>query len=204
MNASVPRRPCAQAEEIVRQERDFSNQVLQTADALIIVLDPAGRIVRFNGKCSELSGYLEEEVRGRTFWEFLLPPSSIETAQGAFARLVADQVPSVFENPWLTRAGEERLIVWRNTTVRDRQGRLLYVIGTGIDVTDAARLEAQLRHAQKMETVGTLVGGIAHDFNNQLTAILGNLGLVLGDMIPETAGYSELLDAENAAHAART
>src|SRR5262249_10145671 len=43
------------AEESARAERDFSRQVLETTDALIIVLDPRGRIVRFNGKCAAVT-----------------------------------------------------------------------------------------------------------------------------------------------------
>lgn len=57
-----------------------------------------------------------------------------------------------------------------------------YVISVGLDVTEQRRLEAQLRQTQKLETLATLVGGIAHDFNNQLTAVVGNLNLVLEDL----------------------
>jgi PAS domain S-box-containing protein len=180
-----------QAEETLREERDFSSQVLETADALIVVLDWAGRIVRFNGKCTAVSGYREEEVRGWVFWDFLIPGRFIERVRKMFDQLVTDQVPTLCENPWLTRSGEERLISWRNTTVGDASGELRYVIGTGIDITDQRRLEEQLRHAQKMETLGTLVGGIAHDFNNQLTIILGNIGMVLAAL---PAGESGVRD----------
>jgi len=47
------------------------------------------------------------------------------------------------------------------------------------DLTEKKRLQAQLLHSQKMESIGTLAGGIAHDFNNILTAILGYADLIL-------------------------
>jgi PAS domain S-box-containing protein len=188
-----------QAEEVLRDERDFSDQVLQTADALIVVLDEGGRIVRFNGKCAAVSGYAEEEVLGRVAWDFLIPERWAGPVREVFDRLLGGaQVPLLFENPWRTRQGEERLIAWRNAVVRNGGGRLRYVIATGLDITGQRQLEEQLRHAQKMETLGTLVGGIAHDFNNQLAVILGNLDLVLVELAPGDRGRRELLDAERA------
>lgn len=53
------------------------------------------------------------------------------------------------------------------------------------DVTERKRLEAQLYHSQKMETVGKLAAGIAHEFNTQLTAIIGQSELLIDRLPPE-------------------
>jgi two-component system cell cycle sensor histidine kinase/response regulator CckA len=185
-----------QSEQTLREERDFSTQVLDATDALIVVLDPAGRIVRSNGKFARVSGYAEGEVRGRRLREVLGDGS------------VGGLLPSG-EQPLRTCTGQQRLIAWQGATVKDAQGRLRYLIGTGLDVTEQRRLEDQLRQAAKMQLLGTLVGGIAHDFNNQLTAILANLGLAAAGVRNQGTGGPELssltavlpylLDAERAA-----
>ena len=55
----------------------------------------------------------------------------------------------------------------------DAAGRLTGYVSARHDVTERLRLEAELRQARKLESVGRLAGGIAHDFNNLLTVILG-------------------------------
>ena len=60
---------------------------------------------------------------------------------------------------------------------RDPGGRIARVYGTLQDVSERRQLEAQLREAQKMESLGALAGGVAHDFNNLLSVMLGNAQL---------------------------
>ena len=61
------------------------------------------------------------------------------------------------------------------------------------------RLQAQIQHAQKLESLGVLAGGIAHDFNNLLLGVLGNADLALADLTESSAAYGNLLEAKRAA-----
>jgi PAS domain S-box-containing protein len=184
-----------QAERALREERDFVAQILQIADALILVLDAEGRILRFNDKCQAVSGWSEKEVRGRYFWERLLPDRLVSANRESFHRLLASDgamTARFVENCWRTRDGAERPIAWRHSLVCDEQEKPRLIICIGHDVTEQRRVEEQLGRARKMETLVTLVGGIAHDFNNQLTAILGNLDMLQMDLQEVAANASTL------------
>jgi two-component system, cell cycle sensor histidine kinase and response regulator CckA len=167
------------AEAALRKEQDFSSRILGVANALIVVLDREGRIVLFNRKCEEVTGWSEAEVRGRPIWDILLPERFVPVAREEFARLGERDAFSRFENSWLTRGGRERIVEWSNAVLRDETGEVALVIGTGVDITDRRSLEEQLRHAQRLEAVGRLAGGIAHEFNNMMTVVTGYGELLL-------------------------
>jgi PAS domain S-box-containing protein len=102
--------------------------------------------------------------------------------------------------------GQEIWVEDHGRLVYDTAGNVLYHEGILRDVTERRKaeqerlhVEAQLRHAQKMETIGTLAGGFAHDFNNQLIGIIGNVDMALTDVGSNHPAQTILQEARNAA-----
>jgi diguanylate cyclase (GGDEF)-like protein/PAS domain S-box-containing protein len=138
-----------QSEAELKKERDFISTLLDTIGALVVVLDPQGHIVRFNRACEKISGYPFEEVEGKPVWDRLIPPEEVDKVQKVFRALLTDFVPGENENYWVSRDGQRRLIAWSNTSMKDNEGRVTHVIGTGIDVTARRQAENEVREAKE-------------------------------------------------------
>ena len=137
-----------------REERRFVDAVLEVAGALFCVFDGDGRILRFNQACELVTGYSMEEVRGRPFYEFLVPEAEIPMVREDLARLRPGQLPEQNENHWITKDGRLRLIAWSDVCFFDDQGRATHLISTGIDITEERRGDEAMRG---IEAVGTLL-----------------------------------------------
>ncbi len=135
-------------EDTLEQERDFTAAVLDTVGALVIVLDAQGRIVRFNRNCEQVTGHSFAEIRHKPFWDVLLLPQDIEPVKAVFADLKVGQFPNTYENAWVTKTGEQRLIAWLNTALLGDEGNVAYVISTGIDITESQQAEHALRKSE--------------------------------------------------------
>ncbi|MEH2083477.1 MAG: GAF domain-containing protein [Nostoc sp.] len=131
-------------EETLNQERNFISAVLDTVGALVIVLNSQGQIVRFNQACEQITGYSFDEVRGRYCWNLFLIPEEVEPIKAIFEQLLTGQLPHEYENYWVMKNGSRRLISWSNTILKDYEGRVEYIVGTGIDITDGKRTQQHL------------------------------------------------------------
>ena len=133
------------AERELETERNFVTGILNTTDALVVVLDPAGRIVSLNRACERLSGYTNEESRDLPVWDFARPPEQAEGVRVLFEAVKVDNFPRRRENEWLLRDGGRRLIAWSDTAMLNSSGGVDFVIASGVDVTDQHLAERQTR-----------------------------------------------------------
>ncbi|NPV08413.1 MAG: PAS domain S-box protein [Anaerolineae bacterium] len=191
-----------EAEEAVRQERDFAQSLLSTAQAIVLVLDPEGRVVSYNSYTEALTGCPLERAKGQEWAALFVPEREREAVREQIGLVLETGSVHGYVNPVLSAEGRERLVEWHGGRLTDAQGNAVGVLTTGHDITERKRLEEQLLQSQKMETIGRLAGGIAHDFNNLLTAITGHAqfaleGLPAGD--PTRDDLSEVLRAADRA-----
>ncbi len=177
MQADITERQ--QAQRALQKERNFIATVLDTAGAMVIVLDSKGRILRFNRAAEQVSGYRSQEVMNKEIWEIYRPAGEREFFESAIADLLAGRPYSRFEKYCSVKDGGSRAIIWSNTAMYDEQGRVEYIICTGIDVTEARRAEeeaqrhlADLARVSRITMLGEMASAMAHELNQPLSAVV--------------------------------
>ena len=144
------------------------------------------QVTEWNPAAERIFGYRREELIGRRGAEMLVPEHLRGAIEGVFAQLLTRRGGLRSTNQNITKDGRTILCEWYNTPLVDESGNVVGAASLVQDVTERLkaeeerrRLEAQMLHAQKLESLGVLAGGIAHDFNNLLVGMLGNAGLAL-------------------------
>ena len=156
-------------EKTIREARDYAENLLQTANAIVVVLDTKGEIRVFNDNAEKITGYTSEELRGRNWFDVLVPRERYPEVWAEFERLMTGGLPGEFENPILTKGGEERHIAWKNSELM-RDGRIAGTVSFGIDITERKQAEEQLRasgerlgHALQAANMGTWEWDVRND-----------------------------------------
>ncbi|MEH2026512.1 GAF domain-containing protein [Nostoc sp.] len=183
-------------EETLNQERNFISAVLDTVGALVIVFDSQGQILRFNQACEQITGYSFDEVRGRYCWNLFLIPEDVEPIKAVFEQLRSGQPSNYYENYWLMKDGSRRLIAWSNTTLKDYEGCVEYIVGTGIDITDAKRAQQHLTAQYAATRVLAESATIGEATRQILQGICESLRWDLGEiwMVDQQANVLRFLD----------
>ena len=191
-----------------RQRREAEaryRDLFENANDMIYTRDLHGCFTSVNGMGERLTGYTRDELLSMSL-EQLFSPEYLHLRAEEVLKRQGEAALSVAEELEFIRKDGTRVFVEVSSRLIYQNGRPTGVQGIARDVSERKRaeeerkhLEDQLLQAQKMESIGTLAGGIAHDFNNMLTAIIGNIQLVLESTPPTSLDYPLLAEIEKAA-----
>jgi two-component system sensor histidine kinase VicK len=191
-------------ERALAMERCFVATTLDSIPALVVVLDTAGRVIRFNQPCAQLTGLDPTDSAGRAFVEALLEPDDRQWAAGKVREAATGQVSGPHESEWRVSAGMTRRVSWTLRPLNGPNGEIQYLIVSGQDVTDQRDAEEALLSSEHRysEVVESSLGFVfTCTTEGRLTSLNAFTAETLGYRIEDLTGrpMSELLDSIGAA-----
>jgi PAS domain S-box-containing protein len=155
----------------------YLEEVIERANALVLVVDARLRIQVFNHALSLLTGYTRDEVLGKPFADLVFEGDRLKVAR-AIAQSLRGMNVNNLRLALKTKEGQTRPVAANAASLLSPEGNVRGVIAIGQDLTHAEELESQVQQAQKLATFGSLAAGIVHELNNPLTSITLNAELL--------------------------
>ncbi len=138
----------------LKEQRDFAQKLIETAQTIVLVLDKDANIVTFNPYFEKLSGYRLDEVKGKSWFETFLPQEGRQKIKQVFQKVVNDIYIEGNINPIVTKDGRLRQIEWHCRTLKDEQGEVIGVLSTGQDITERLKAEEELKDSEtRLKTI---------------------------------------------------
>ena len=130
-------------------EKALLEEVINTADSLIVLSDTEGRIKLFSRKAREITGYGSGEILGKSWLQMFVPPAHRPKVERMFRALRdGKMVPRNEKYPILTKEGKEILIAWDRSFIKDQKGRAKLILSVGHDLTPLRIMEEERSHTQ--------------------------------------------------------
>ena len=171
------------AEEELREANDYLENLINHANAPIIVWDPQFRITRFNDAFESLTGRRADEVIGKSI-EILFPPASVESSMGLIAKTQSGERWETVEICIQHVDETVRTVLWNSATLFATDGKTpVATIAQGLDITERKRAEEALRRerdlvAKIIET--SPIGIMARDSQGEITFANAEAERILG------------------------
>lgn len=174
------------AQRELKASREFALNIINSSLDMIIAADGEEKISKFNKAAQKTFGYELSEILGKPVHLLYADPAEANWIREKTLRegKCVQQITNIRKN------GERFPASLSASVLLDEHGAFQGIVGTSRDITEQLNLEAQLRHAQKMDSIGQLAAGVAHDFNNILTVIQGYSSLLVakGNLAPDLSG----------------
>lgn len=165
----------ARSAEELRRQRDFAESLVENAPVIVLLLDPRGRILRFNPYLAELSGFRLKEVRGRDWFQVFLPERASARARRLVLHRDTESERRGYVFPIVTRGGGEREIEWYDKRLIDGSGAVVGVLAIGQDISERKQAEAQRLAREAAERANLakskFLAAASHDLRQPLQAM---------------------------------
>jgi PAS domain S-box-containing protein len=191
-----------QQQEDLRASFELSQNYLDVAGIMLASLDRTGNITMINQKGCDLFGYEHDDLIGKDWFTICLPKRMRREVKTVFNTLMAGEIEPVeyYENLVLNKVGDERLVAFHNTVIKDKYGQILGVLFSGEDITESKRTEALLLDSKKTAEAANIAKSeflavMSHELRTPLNAILGMAEIVKDtDLDSNQAHYMEVLN----------
>ena len=138
-------------EALISKERAQAQQYLDVAGVMLAVLDKNGKINLINKKGCQILGYDENEILHQNWFDLCLHDDIREDIVGVFNELMTGNIELVeyFENPIITKSGEQKIIAFHNTLIMDDDSNITGILFSGEDITERKKTEEALRQPER-------------------------------------------------------
>lgn len=181
-----------QMEADLNREQRFANQVLETSEALIVVLDLQGRVLRLNHHFTTVTGWKAAELVGKDYIDHCIPEVDRCRIREVFDQAASGESLSGVQNGVLATDGTTRQIRWCDSTLTDENGDITSVLAIGIDVTEFIEARDAVAREHRLAVIGQTVAGLAHESRNALHRINASVDILRLDIPLESESREEV------------
>jgi len=171
----------------IKTNNNLTQNYLDIAGVIFVAINDDEIVTLINKKGCEVLGYKEKEIVGKNWFDNFIADKERHAVRGTFKKLMAGKITPVkyFENAVLTKTGNEKIIAWQNTVLKDDNGKITGTLSSGEDITERRKAEKALKESEERYRM------LVETMNDGLVWMNANMKITfVNEKFCEMLGYS--------------